>query len=277
MISVVIPTYNRCGYLAGAIRSVLAQTNPCAELLVVDDGSTDETASLVRELADSSNVPLRYLRQENKGAAAARNLGVKRAGSDIICFLDSDDRWRPEKLELQLTALLESGCLISHTREKWLRRGRHLNQKRKHQPPEGNIFKACLPMCVVGMSTVMVRREIFARYGYFDESLPCCEDYDFWLRVSWEQRFKLVPEQLTIKHGGREDQLSNMYRTGMDKYRIRALANLLCRENLTQDEYHLVLRELERKCRIYGKGCIKHGREGEGEYYLKLPAKFRRI
>lgn len=274
MISVIIPTYNRDQFLEQAVRSVLEQTYPCDELLIVDDGSTDDTEFIVRKLKANSNIPIRYFFQENKGAAAARNLGIKKAEGELLCFLDSDDRFRSDKLALQLQAINESDFLISHTGEKWLRRGQHLNQKHKHQSPDGYIFPACLPMCVVGMSTVITRRELFERYGMFDESLPCCEDYDFWLRVSVKEEFKLVPQPLTVKNGGRDDQLSVIHRVGMDRYRIQSLRNLLENISLTDEQYELAVTELENKCEVYGNGCIKHGREEEGQYYLQLPKKY---
>jgi glycosyltransferase involved in cell wall biosynthesis len=271
VITVIIPTFNRRLFLEQAIRSVLAQAASGLELLVVDDGSTDGTDILVRKFAAHADIPMRYIRQENRGAAAARNLGIMNASGELICFLDSDDRFLPGKIARQQQVLEESACLVSHTFEQWLRRGVHLNQKRKHLPPDGDIFAACLPMCVVGMSTVMVRREVFARYGLFDESLPCCEDYEYWLRVSAGERFRLVPQPLTVKNGGRDDQLSVIHRAGMDKFRIRTLVKLLESCPLNEDQYRMTVRELQRKCEIYGKGCIKHGRIEEGGTYLRLP------
>ncbi|MCL7488804.1 MAG: glycosyltransferase family 2 protein [Desulfobulbaceae bacterium] len=274
LLSVIIPTYNRRSFLEQAIRSVLDQSQPCDELIVVDDGSTDTTKGLVRGMAERSAIPVRYLYQENRGAAAARNLGIREAAGDLICFLDSDDRFVAHKLAVQKRVLEESNCLVSHTGEKWLRRGRHLNQKRRHQPPDGYIFAACLRMCVVGMSTVLARRELFQRYGMFDQSLPCCEDYDFWLRVSCREQFRLVPQPLTIKNGGRDDQLSVIHRRGMDRFRIRALVNLLDRGVLNSGQYSQAVQELRRKCAIYGNGCIKHGRIEEGRKYLAMPEKY---
>jgi glycosyltransferase involved in cell wall biosynthesis len=271
VITVIIPTFNRRLFLEQAICSVLAQAASGLELLVVDDGSTDGTDILVREFAGHADIPVRYIRQGNRGAAAARNLGIINASGDLICFLDSDDHFLPGKTARQKQVLEESACLVSHTFEQWLRGGVHFNQKRKHLPPDGDIFAACLPMCVVGMSTVMVRREVFARYGMFDESLPCCEDYEYWLRVSAREQFRLVPLPLTVKNGGRDDQLSVIHRAGMDKFRIRALVKLLESSPLTEDQYRLTVRELQRKCEIYGKGCIKHGRIEEGRTYLRLP------
>jgi len=276
MISVIIPTFNRAGFFEQAIGSVLDQSLACEEILVVDDGSTDATSKVVREISKGAEVPVRYLYQENKGASAARNKGIAEARHDLLCFLDSDDRWAPRKLELQLEAMeRQPHYLISHTREIWYRQGVQVNQKKKHAPPHGEIFNRALQMCVVGMSTVMVRRELFTRYGLFAEDMLCCEDYDLWLRVSRKEEFLLVDEELTLKDGGRPDQLSALYRLGMDTWRIRSLCHLLDNCRLTQEQYSLALAELERKCRIYGNGCMKHGRHEEGKRYLTLPDRFR--
>ena len=271
VISVIIPTYNRALYLERAIGSVLAQRLACDELIVVDDGSTDGTAALVERLAAGSAVPIRLCRQDNQGAAAARNLGIGRARGELLAFLDSDDWWLPHKLARQTTAMAaRPDVLISHTREIWFRRGQRVNQKKKHDPPDGNVFAASVGMCVVGMSTVMARRELFDRYGVFDTALPCCEDYDLWLRVGCREPFLLVPEPLTGKDGGRADQLSVIHRMGMDIFRIHALCRLLDSGVLHPEQHRIATVELARKCRIYGQGCIKHGRLEEGARYLAL-------
>jgi glycosyltransferase involved in cell wall biosynthesis len=271
MISVIIPTYNRAALLSQALASVLAQTYKATEILVSDDGSTDGTSALVQELIQQGH-PIRYLVQENKGAAAARNLGLAAARGAFLCFLDSDDTWQPRKLELQVQAMQQAPqVLISHTQETWFRRGQHLNQKKKHAPAQGFIFEQALRLCVVGMSTVMVRRDLFDRYGLFDEELPCCEDYDFWLRVAVEEEFLLIEKPLTKKNGGRADQLSALHRLGMDVWRIRSLCKLLQQAKLRPEQYQAARAELQRKCSIYGKGCIKHGRAEEGASYLALP------
>ncbi len=267
-VSVIIPTYNRGQRLKKAIDSVLAQTHQDFELIVVDDGSDDNTAGLI----GNYNSDILYIRQENRGPAAARNRGIEKARYNILAFLDSDDWFAENKLATQIKAMGQKpSCLISHTNEIWYRNGRILNQKRKHKKNSGDIFKQSLELCAVGMSTVMMRREIFERYGLFDEDLPCCEDYDLWLRVSAEQEFLLVEEPLTLKDGGRDDQVSTIYRTGMDKFRIQAIMKILVSGRLTEEQAGIARRELERKCRIYGTGCIKHGRVEEGQYYLNLP------
>jgi glycosyltransferase involved in cell wall biosynthesis len=276
MISVIIPTFNRAEFLEQAIASVLDQSLACGEILVVDDGSVDATSEVVRKISGSTAVPIRYLYQENKGASAARNKGIAEAQHDLFCFLDSDDRWAPHKLEMQLEAMeRQPHYLISHTREIWYRQGKRVNQKKKHAPPHGEIFNRSLRMCVVGMSTVMVRRELFTRYGLFAEDMLCCEDYDLWLRVSREEEFLLIDEALTLKDGGRPDQLSVLHRLGMDTWRIRSLCRLLESGRLSSEQSTWALAELERKCTVYGKGCLKHGRPEEGERYLTLPEQFR--
>ena len=278
MVSVIVPTYNRAKYINRAMDSVLGQTRPPDELIIVDDGSTDNTSEILEQTALRAAFPVQVLRQENRGAAAARNVGIAHATGDILCFLDSDDWWDKRKIELQLETMHGNpDSIISHTREVWFRNGVRVNQKKKHAPPDGHIFADCLRMCVVGMSTVMVKKELFIKYGLFNEELPCCEDYDLWLRVAREQPFLLVNHALTLKEGGRDDQLSVIYRLGMDRYRIRSLCDLLESGVLTDKKFLQTLSELERKCRIYGQGCIKHGREVEGRTFLVLPDKYRQM
>lgn len=276
MLSVIIPTFNRAPLLGRALESVLAQKRPCDELIVVDDGSTDDTAALVHQVAAQASVPLRMIFQENRGAAAARNAGITAAQGELLAFLDADDWWLPEKLGLQETAMeAQPQAGIAHTREIWFRRGVRVNQKKKHDPPGGDIFRRSLSMCVVGMSTVMVRRRVFDRYGLFDETLPCCEDFDLWLRVGCREPFLLVPAALTGKDGGRPDQLSAIHRMGMDVFRIRSLTKLLESGVLTRAQHDLAAAELVRKCHIYGQGCVKHGRPQEGARYLQMAAGYQ--
>ncbi|MBW2659949.1 MAG: glycosyltransferase family 2 protein, partial [Deltaproteobacteria bacterium] len=190
---------------------------------------------------------------------------------NIIAFLDSDDHWDKRKIEKQYRPFADSPeFLISHTREKWLRRGVHLNQKKKHLSQHGNIFHQSLQLCAVGMSTVMVRKDLFEQVGLFDETLRCCEDYDLWLRVSCSNLFQLVDSPLTTKEGGREDQVSYVYRVGMDRMRIYSIRKLLDSGVLDKKQTTLALHELNRKCTVFGNGCIKHGKRVLGEYYLDL-------
>jgi glycosyltransferase involved in cell wall biosynthesis len=272
-ISVIIPTFNRREMLLRALTSVFQQTARCSEVIVVDDASTDGSyeymaAAMARHWRDR----IRWVAlPENRGAAAARNAGIVRADGEIVAFLDSDDHWLPQKLEVQAKYMGGNpGFLISHTREKWLRRGQHLNQKNKHIPRHGDVFSHCLELCAVGMSTVMAHRSLFDRVGLFDEDMRCCEDYEFWLRVSCRYPFLLVDRQLTIKEGGRQDQVSFQYRQGMDRLRIDAIDRLVRSGALNPLQQEQAREEMKRKCMIYGKGCIKHGRIDEGMQYLAL-------
>lgn len=270
-ISVIIPTYNRALLLERALNSVLQQTLSCSEIVVVDDGSTDNTRDLVALFSKRCEIPVRFFYQDNKGPAAARNRGIKEAEFHFLAFLDSDDHWRKKKLEFQYTLLAaHPDMMISHTKEKWLRRGVHLNQKKIHQPGNGDIFKHSLRICAVGMSTVMAKKDIFSEIGFFNEDMRCCEDYDLWLRASSRFPFLLIEKPLTIKEGGREDQVSYQFRVGMDRLRIRAILDLLKEQFLSLEQSKWALEELCRKCMVYGKGCLKHKKAMEGEQYVRI-------
>ncbi len=270
-VSVIIPTYNREKLLHRALASVIKQSLSCDEIIVVDDGSVDGSRMLVSQIAAQSPVKVRYIYQENKGPAAARNRGIEEAQFEYLAFLDSDDHWQKKKLKLQVEALKQnSGYLISHTGERWLRRGKHLNQKKKHLPKHGDIFEHCLQLCAVGMSTVMVKKTFFEHVGTFNEDLRCCEDYDLWLRSSCRFPFLLVDQPLTVKEGGRDDQVSFQYRVGMDKLRIMSIKELLDTKILSREQANQACQELRRKSIVYGRGCEKHGRAEEGKVYLDL-------
>jgi len=270
-VSVIIPTFNRAILLERAVDSVFRQSAQCAEVIIVDDGSTDNTQHYLNKLTATTKIPVRIFQQENSGPAAARNLGVRQARFPCVAFLDSDDHWQKRKLEIQFQNLAANPAYqISHTREKWFRKGQHLNQKKKHIPRHGDIFDHCLQLCAVGMSTVMMKRELFNHVGFFDETLRCCEDYDMWLRISCTYPFLLIEDQLTCKEGGREDQVSFQYRQGMDQMRIYSLRKLLDSGKLDCASHQQALHEFSRKVTIFGNGCLKHDKIEKGRSYLEL-------
>ena len=270
-VSVIIPTFNRSQRLLDALSSVARQSVQPAEVIVVDDGSTDDTRNLVAAFISSSQLNCRYHFQPNRGPGAARNLGIRRSVGAYIAFLDSDDEWHREKLDMQYDALSSNpDYLISHTMERWFRRGVHLNQKKQHVPRGGDIFEQSLRLCCVGMSTVMARKELFDLYGLFDETLRCCEDYDLWLRVSAAEKFNLVDKRFTVKHGGRPDQVSNLFRVGMDRFRIQALAKLIVSTQLDDEQRQQARHEVIKRCTIYAQGCSKHQKVAEARFYFKL-------
>jgi len=233
LVSVIIPTYQRPEFTQEAIESVKAQTFQDFELIVVED--------------------------DGRGVSATRNRGAAQAKGKYLAFLDSDDLWDKRKLEKQLQYFQEHPEFkICYTNEKWLRNGQHLNQLKKHQKYHGWIFEHCLPLCIISASSIIMERGVFEELGGFDESLPVCEDYDLWLRMSLKYPIAFLDEPLIIKRGGHADQLSKKY-WGMDRFRIRALEKLLKME-LEPDKRALVLAELEKKYSILLSGYIRRKR-----------------
>ncbi len=266
LFSVIIPVYNRPDFLRHAIQSVLAQSFSDFELIVVDDGSFEPAAASLRDMTDSR---LRLFFQPNSGVSSARNNGIRNSRGEYLAFLDSDDSFEPEKLAVSAEFIRQyPEFLVFHTEEIWYKNGKFLNQKAIHRKPEGDIFENSLRLCCVSPSTVVIRRDLFAQVGLFDESLPACEDYDFWLRVSCCQPIKLIPKVLTIKQGGHADQLSRQ--PCLDRYRIKAIVKILESGRLNQKQKIAAQKELCRKCDIYICGAKKRKNFKEAEHYGKL-------
>jgi glycosyltransferase involved in cell wall biosynthesis len=266
LVSVIIPTHNRSALLREAVASVLAQEDADLEVIVVNDGSSDDTASLLESFGSA----IRTISQPRGGVSSARNAGIRAATREWLAFLDSDDLWLPQKLRTQLAFLRENPEFkICQTEETWIRSGRKLNPKQYHRKPRGYCFPQLLERCLISPSAVVIHRELFGDVGLFDESLPACEDYDLWLRIGYRYPIGLVKEPLTIKRGGHADQLSSTI-SALDRYRIQALAKLLQHEPLSPHQQELTLQALERKCRIYGEGCRKRGRNEEAESFVRL-------
>ena len=240
---------------------------------MVDDGSTDQTKTV---LLDSFRDPrLHYIFQEHAGVSSARNTGIGLAQTDWLAFLDSDDRWDRTKLAKQHAFMSQDpSCLLSHTEELWFRHGLHLNQMKKHKKSGGAIFERCLELCCMGMSTVLCRKKMFELIGLFRTDLPACEDYELFLRLCSRYPVLFLDEALTIKQGGHSDQLSRQF--GLDKYRIHSLCFLLDSGILSPEQSLKTLVELKKKCYIYGKGCFKHARPEEGQFFWDLPARYER-
>ena len=265
-VSVVIPTYNRAAMVVEAVESVLAQEGVDFQLIVIDDGSTDDTQSHL----DRFSSAVHYHRQPRSGVSASRNRGVTLSRAPLIAFLDSDDLWLPGKLKVQTRFMAEHPeVMISQTEEIWVRKGRRLNPKIRHRKPSGDIFRRSLELCLVSPSAVMIRRELFDRVGCFDETLPMAEDYDLWLRVAAGYPVYLLPQPLVLKRGGHPDQLSAT--PGIDRYRIMALENLLRSGRLSPEQREWTWAALRHKCRVYGTGCLKRGKNEEGRAVLALP------
>lgn len=269
-ISVVIPVYNRADIIKRALDSVLAQTVQANEIIIVDDGSDDQ---LEEALAQYQN-KITYLKQNNRGVSAARNLGIKHVSSNWICLLDSDDSWQTNKLEMQINALKkEPDYLICHTNETWHRNGELLAQKKKHEKKGGYIFQHCLPLCSISPSSVMLKRHVFDEVGLFDETLPACEDYDMWLRICCRYPVLFIDQPLTNKYGGHNDQLSRKY-WGMDRFRIEALDKCIKSEPLNKSDRDAAINMLLEKIDIFLKGAEKHGNNDGAMRFQQIKSQY---
>lgn len=266
--SVIIPTYNRQFLLKLSVESVLSQTFKDFELIIIDDGSTDNTKHLIKRYNDSR---LNYIYQENKGPSAARNTGIKNARGKFVCFLDSDDRFRKNKLKKTYGYIHKyPKHRIFHTEEIWYRNGKYLPQKRTHQKPTGYIFLNAIKICCVSLSTACIYKNVFRNIGMFDKQFPVCEDYEFWLRVTLKYPIKLIPEFLTIKEGGHIDQQSA--KKGLDKYRVLALCKLLTQQKINTKHISFILKNIDDKSNIYFQGAKKRNKLTEAQI-IKQKAK----
>ena len=270
-VSVVIPTYNRAGFVREAIASVLQQDHPEVELIVVDDGSRDDTPAVVRGFGAA----VRYVWQENRGVSAARNRGVAASIGDLIAFLDSDDLWAPGKVSAQVGYFeAHPEAQACHTDELWIRRGVRVNERRIHRKQGGWQFLASLPRCLISPSAIMLRRGLWERLGGFDEGLPACEDYDLWLRLTAVAPVGFLPGRLVIKRGGHADQLSRVT-PALDRYRITALEKALA-TNLPPAHRRAVLEQLVAKCRIVAHGARKRQHADRWACYSGKEEAYRR-
>ena len=259
-VSIIIPTYNRAHLLGRAIQSVLTQTYQDFELIIVDDGSTDNTEKVVESFKDER---IRYIRhKENKGGAAARNTGIKAAKGEYIAFQDSDDVWLPEKLEKQMklfeTAAPEVGVVYTGCQ-------RLKNNKKSYSPPpqvaqkEGDIFYDLLKWNFITMPSVLVKRECFEKAGMFDENLPRLQDWELFIRISKVYRFKCIDEPLVISYYGPDSISANQSAL------IRALKLVLGKYS---DDFRKDKRALASNLRRIGNLLCFQGELSQGRGYL---------
>ena len=262
-ISVIIPTLNRCKLLKRALSSVLTQTVKPDEVIVIDNGSSDQTDIMV-----SSSFPtIKYLVEKKKGVSAARNRGISFAQSNWIALLDSDDTWKPNKIEKQLQfANKNKGLRLIHTNEIWYRNGKLLNQMKKHQKSGGNIFEKLLELCCVSPSSSIIQKNVFNDYGFFDEKLEVCEDYDMWVRITAKEEIGYLSEPMVFKYGGHEDQLSKKF-WGMDRFRIKSLEKNIENDWFSKEQIKTVYKKLIEKLIIVSTGAKKRGNQEAFQKY----------
>ncbi len=208
-VSVIIPTHNRAEFLCSAIISVLNQTFQDFEIIVVDDASMDNTHEVVSSFNDKR---IKYMRHEiNKGASAARNTGIKNSSSDYIAFLDDDDEWLAEKLEMQISLLEKTPPKVGVVYTGYVIVDRASGQiiYQRISTKKGDIFNEMLIENVIGATpSVLLRKECFNKVGLFDENLSTFEDWDMWIRISKEFHFECIKEVLVKCYFHDKDKLT---------------------------------------------------------------------
>ncbi|HEV3483139.1 MAG TPA: glycosyltransferase [Candidatus Acidoferrales bacterium] len=217
LVSAIIPTYNRAHIVCEAVDSILAQTYPHIEVIVVDDGSKDDTLARLQRYGDR----IRVVTQANAGPAAARNRGIAAARGDLIAFLDSDDIWLPTKIERQVALMQRAGasvpCCLCNIMMKWNSGDRTSFDIAWLRPSaeEGlwlNVDEVLVTRFVLFNQGIMIRREVLDKIGGFDESIRYLEDYEFPLRLSLEGSWAFIKTPLAV---WRESMTNSVYKNSL--------------------------------------------------------------
>jgi len=200
-VSTIMATYNYGQYLAGAIESALVQTYSDHELVIVDDGSTDDTPQVIASYRDNPRV--RYFRTDHVGQPAAKNYGIGQAQGELIAFLDADDLWQPEKLARQLPLFDASPDVgVVYSRFEMIDSQGALLAYDQPELYRGDVLAQMFRQNFVGFSTCVVRRAVFEDVGKFNERIPMAIDYELWLRVARKWRFDYVDAPLLLYRTG---------------------------------------------------------------------------
>lgn len=249
-VSIIIPTYNRADVLVTSIQSVLQQSYTDFELLIVDDGSTDNTDIVVGSIHDDR---IRYLKMpENKGVAAARNEGIRQAKYDYIAFQDSDDHWKPEKLEKQMACLTqkpETGLLYCPY-ECQKADGSTILVPDHNIPSEekqGNIYRYMLLRNTIGTPSVLLRRQCLEESGLFREALTCLEDWELFLRIARDHEIAFQEEpmvRVNLSTDGVSHNISGYYEARC--YMLARHKEALLRYGIFQDVTKDILESAEK-------------------------------
>jgi glycosyltransferase involved in cell wall biosynthesis len=293
-VSVIIPTYNYARFLPQALGSALRQTFRDFEILVIDDGSTDNTADVVRPYLADPRVS--YHRVANGGPSRARNLGIGRARAGLLAFLDADDVWLPAKLEKQLAVLRRDlGLGLVYSRRHFIDEEGYELDCPEPAPHRGNVLEPLLAGNFICLTSCLIPRRVFEAVGAFDETLGQSEDYDLWLRIAERCRFAYVDEPLVgyrVGHASISRHVEERMRTVLfilrrfvERRRRRApLPRLLVRSKLAGvwNDFALQVRD---RSRLRALGCYAHalsawpvhGRAWVGLGSLFLPERARRL
>jgi glycosyltransferase involved in cell wall biosynthesis len=210
LVSVVIATYNMGQYLAQAVDSILQQTWQNLEIIVVDDGSKDNTSDVMSQY--SNNAKVTYIKNENQGQPKAKNCGIKKTRGEFIAFCDADDFWEPNKLEIQMPLFASPSIGVVYSEisniDEHNKRYAHELSGRHHT---GKVTDFMLMENFVPFGTSVIRRECIEKNGIFDEQFRMGIDWDLWLRYSLDWEFAYTPER-TYVYRAWSGQMSSNYR-----------------------------------------------------------------
>ena len=258
--SVIIPTFNRSQIVVDSIVSVLEQSYKCYEIIIIDDASTDNTLTILKDKYFNNPKIKIISNKRNMGVSYSRNIGIQNASYDWICFLDSDDLWHMSKLEQYNNILHVKSNTIDfiHSNEIWLRNGVTVDQPSKFAKTGKNIIEKCIKQCLFSTSTLCINKRVLEEYTMYDESLPVCEDYDLFLKLLLnDHHYFFVDEALTTKRAGICEQLSYSH-YNLEIYRLISLSNISQTIASSHYLYKTILIEIERKKQIVKKGALKH-------------------
>ena len=220
LVSVIVPSYNSAGFVVAAVRSALNQTYTNIEVIVVDDGSTDDTRAILAEFGDS----IRYIHQANQGLPGARNTAIRAAKGSVFAFLDADDEWLPNKLAVQVPLLMQDERVaLVHSDVTFLdvESGNRYQQYQPRERFQGNCYQALLFGNNVTPSTVIARASAVREAGDFDSSLVTgCEDHDLWLRLARHHSFAYTAEPLTVYRLHASNMTRNHLRMGQASLKV---------------------------------------------------------
>jgi glycosyltransferase involved in cell wall biosynthesis len=278
LVSVVIPTYNRAGLISETIDNVLGQSYPNLELIVVDDGSTDQTQSVLRRYGNR----LRIVTQDNAGASAARNRGAAMARGEILAFQDSDDLWKTTKLERQVALLREFGlsvpCCLCNTTMR-LADGKEFTSFDVSliHPKQGdglwiNAPEVLANRFVLFNQAAAIRRDTFEKLGGFDEKLKYLEDYDLSLRLSLEGPWALIQEPLVINRVGVSHGLSQQASNNpivIKEYELTIFKRMLALVDEGGQRANL-RPHLERRLRVFRRGVEEFNKDQNSSWSSRL-------
>ncbi|MBU1045149.1 MAG: glycosyltransferase [Candidatus Omnitrophica bacterium] len=261
-VSIILPTYNRAGLISRAVKSILDQTYPDFELIVIDDCSNDATASVISGFNDP-RIKYIFLSKHN-GAAFARNEGLKIAFGEFIAFADSDDVWLKEKLEKQVKVLKNApddlGLVYSAIWRVQAKRKIFFPDRSFGLKRSGNIYKNLLFGNFVTLH-VLFRRSCLRRVGIFDEKLPCLQDWELWLRLSKKYKFFYINQPLVLvyKTSDAISERSNDFNEALERIIKKFLKDFSLQPKLLAKYYY-----------ILGRSFYKNNNKTKSRKYLEM-------